>query len=105
VQETKKEEAKPIVATPAEANKPINKEAQKELQKQQRLFQQLEKQVADLNKKKTELEAKLAAPDTYSNPDEFKKTEAAYKAATQQLAAANKEYEVVFEKLMELEGS
>jgi len=86
------------------AKQAINKEAQKELQKQQRLFQQLEKQLADLNKKKTELEARLAEPDTYSNPDEFKKTEAAYKKATQELETDNKEYEVVFEKLMELEG-
>lgn len=82
----------------------FDKEGQKELKKQQRIFEQVEKRIADLNTKKAELESRLASPDTYSNPQQFKQTEADYKTTMQQLEAANKEYEVVFEKLMELEG-
>lgn len=75
----------------------------KELQAQQKLFQKLEKEVAQLNKEKEELEARLAHPDTYSNAEEFKKTEAAYKLNVTKLEAANKEYEIVFEKVLLLD--
>jgi ATP-binding cassette subfamily F protein 3 len=105
--EQKKTEPAPVAPPPSAApaaNTPINKEAKKELQKQQKLFQQLEQQLADLASKKTELEARLAAPDTYANPEEFKKTETAYRNVLQQLEKANKQYEEVFEKIMELEG-
>ena len=101
----KKQLAKQEEAVVNQPPKTIDKEAQKELKKQQRLFEQLEKQIAQLNSNKTELEAKLAAPDTYSNPEAFKQTEAAYKTTLQQLAKANKEYEVVFEKIVALESS
>ncbi len=73
------------------------------MQKQQKLFQKLEKDVEELNGKKEELERKLAHPDIYANADEFKKTEAAYKEATTRLEAANKEYEIVFEKMISLD--
>lgn len=76
---------------------------QKELQKQQKQFQKLEKEVAELSEKKAALEYKLAHPETYSNGDEFKTTEAAYKQVTTTLANANKEYEVVFEKIIALD--
>ena len=76
---------------------------QKELQKQQKVFQKLEKEVADLNIQKNELEAKLALPDIYSNGLEFKKTESAYKDVVSKLEQANKEYEVVFEKIISLD--
>ena len=42
-----------------QASTPINKEAKKELHKQQRIFQQLEEQIAQLNKRKAELESSL----------------------------------------------
>ena len=76
---------------------------QKELQKQQKAFQKLEKEVAELNTQKAELEARLALPDIYSKPDEFKNTEAAYKAALAKLETLNKEYELVFEKIISLD--
>lgn len=104
--EQKKAEPAPVPPPPppAEAAKPINKEVKKELQKQQKLFQQLEQQLAELASKKTGLEARLASPDTYANPEEFKKTETAYRDVLLQLEKANKQYEEVFEKIMELEG-
>ena len=95
---------------PVVENKPVQSSFQadksavkKELQKQQKLFQKLEKDVAELNTQKEELEAKLASPDTYSNGDEFKKTEASYKQIVSKLDIANKEYELVFEKIIRLD--
>ena len=76
---------------------------QAELKKQQKLFQKLEKDVADLTAKKEELEARLSHSDTYANADEFKKIEAAYKNVSAQLSSASKEYEIVFEKMISLD--
>lgn len=84
-------------------SKPGQSVVQAELKKQQKLFQKLEKDVAELTAKKEELEAKLSHSDTYANADEFKKTEAAYKNILSQLEAANKEYEIVFEKMISLD--
>jgi ATP-binding cassette, subfamily F, member 3 len=102
-EETVKKETVPVTPPskpPSSADKNLVK---KELQKQQKLFQKLEKDVADLNLKKEELEDKLAHPETYSNGDEFKKTEGAYKDVMAKLELLNKEYEVVFEKIILLD--
>lgn len=101
--------AAPVVVKQPEApkpvsNNPINKELKKELQKQQRLFQQLEEKIAALNKEKQTLEASLGHPETYGDKAKFVETETRYKKNTQELAALNKEYEVIFEKIMELES-
>jgi ATP-binding cassette, subfamily F, member 3 len=63
----------------------------------------LEKQIAELKAKKEDLEMSLTKPEIYANKDEFKKTETAYKEAVNKLAAANREYETVFEKIMVLD--
>ncbi|TAH05900.1 MAG: ABC transporter ATP-binding protein [Sphingobacteriales bacterium] len=101
--------AAPVIVKQPEApkpvsNTPINKELKKELQKQQRLFQQLEEKIAALNKEKQTLEANLGHPDTYGDKAKFVATETRYKKNAQELAALNKEYEVIFEKIMELES-
>jgi ATP-binding cassette subfamily F protein 3 len=82
----------------------INKEHKKELQKQQRIFQQLEEKVAILTKQKNELEAGLTDPATYSDKQKFIQAEAAYNKAAIELEQLNKEYEQVFEKIVELES-
>ena len=84
-------------------NTELYKREQKELQKQQRIFQQLEEKLAQLNQKKTELETALASPEVYGDKNKFLDTETAYKNITVELAQANADYEVVFEKVMELE--
>jgi len=89
--------------SPQAPSAPINKELKKELQKQQRLFQQLEEKIATLNKQKAQQEASLADPATYSDKDRFRQAEADYKKTNDELGKANKEYEQVFEKIMELE--
>lgn len=92
-------EQKPVIT----AGTSINKEVQKELQKQQRIFQQAEKLLSELNQKKTEVESKLSNPATYSNAEEFKKTEAEYQKVQSDIKAANATYEKAFELVMKLE--
>ncbi|MEO6611254.1 MAG: ABC-F family ATP-binding cassette domain-containing protein [Chitinophagaceae bacterium] len=82
---------------------PINKDTKKELQRVQKQFQQLEERIAGLNKKKTELEAALVDPATYSDKQKFLDAEAAFKKADTELKGLNTEYERLFEKIMELE--
>jgi len=94
-------QAPPAPKTPPPA--PITKEQKKELQKQQRIFQQLEEKIASLTRQKAQLEASLADPATYSDKTRFVQAEADYKRASDELNKANREYEQVFEKIMELE--
>jgi len=84
-------------------NTHIDKELKKEYQKHKNRFNQLEEKIAQLNKQKIELEAVMAAPDSYNNKDKFHQTETSYNKVTTELSTLNKEYEVVFEKVMELE--
>ncbi|HYM93107.1 MAG TPA: ABC-F family ATP-binding cassette domain-containing protein, partial [Chitinophagaceae bacterium] len=81
------------------------KEHKKELQKQQRIFQQLEEKIALLNSKKSGLEAALADPSTYANKGKFLQTETDYKNVSEELKQLNKQYEQVFEKIVQLESS
>lgn len=91
------EAPKPVVQAP------VNKEAKKELQKVQRQFQQVEEKVAQLTAKRTQLEASLIDPAIYSDKTKFVEAEMAYKKADLELKQLNKEYEQLFEKIMELE--
>jgi ATP-binding cassette subfamily F protein 3 len=102
VSEPVKKNDSPPVKT---VNTSVSSALKKELQKQQRTCEQLEKQVSDLTKEKETLELRLAAPDVYSNPGEFKKTEASYKQVTDQLKTATTSYEAALERLMELEDT
>jgi ATP-binding cassette subfamily F protein 3 len=101
---TKTEVLKPVtLPTPSSQNNGIDKELKKELTKQKTLFKQLEEKIADLTKKKAQLELDLALPDVYGDKTKFLQTETAYNNAANELTKANTEYEIVFEKLMELE--
>jgi ATP-binding cassette subfamily F protein 3 len=82
---------------------PVDKEVKKEYQKNKTRFQQIEEKLAQLNKGKAELEQLMASPDGYSNKEKFHQTEIAYKNISSELVTLNKEYEIVFEKVMELE--
>jgi ATP-binding cassette, subfamily F, member 3 len=81
----------------------IDKEVKKEYQKQKNRFTQLEEKIAGLTKTKIELEAGLATPEIYNDKNRFLQTETAYKNITIELQQLNAEYEIVFEKVMELE--
>lgn len=96
--------AQKMSKAPQQANTTINKDLQKELQKEQRRLSNLE---AELNKAKEEqqrLEAALGDPANYSDKDKFVKIEADYKKAKENRGILDKQYEVVFEKVMELEA-
>ena len=95
-------ETKPQPVAPAAA--PINKEAKKELQRQQKIFQQLESDISKLTEKKAQLQSSLALPEIYSDKNKFMQAEAEYKKAGTELDKLNKQYEEVFEKIMNLEG-
>jgi ATP-binding cassette, subfamily F, member 3 len=84
-------------------NNSIDKELKKEYQKHKNRFNQLEEKIAQLNKQKAELEAAMAAPDTYADRNKFQQTETNYNKIALELSSLNKEYETVFEKVMELE--
>jgi len=104
-EDQKKETAPKPEPQPAVNNKkPINKELQKELQKYQRQFGQVEHRLAECNEQKSTLEAALAAPETYANPELFKKTESDYQKVQQEIVQLNQQYEQLFEKILELEA-
>jgi ATP-binding cassette, subfamily F, member 3 len=88
---------------PSTTNSNIDKELKKEYQKYKNRFQQIEEKLAKLNAGKLQLEAAMASPDNYANKDKFHQTETEYKKITAELNLLNKEYETVFEKVMELE--
>ncbi|MEQ1554085.1 MAG: ABC-F family ATP-binding cassette domain-containing protein [Ferruginibacter sp.] len=88
-----------VIKVEKAVNIPINKEAEK-IKKQ---FNLLEVKIAELNKKKIALEAELGAPEIYSDNAKFVQTETTYKNLTAELLIANKDYEALFEKMMEVE--
>ncbi|MBA4198182.1 MAG: ABC transporter ATP-binding protein [Chitinophaga sp.] len=79
---------------------PINKE----LQKIQKQFQKAEEEVSRLNTLKAKLEADLGNPDIYKDVNKFQQTEKEYNNIKQQITLATKNYETLFEKIMELEN-
>jgi ATP-binding cassette subfamily F protein 3 len=97
-------EEKPVVQPVADQKQVINKELKKELQKQQRMLQQLEEKINTTTIEKNKMEAQLSDPSTYSDKDKFKQTETSYQKLSKDLKELNSEYEVAFEKVMELES-
>ena len=90
-------------ATPFRAA--VSKETQKELQKQQKLFQQLEEKIANLNKKKTDLESTMTDPAIYADKNKFIQVETDYKTTNQEISFFSKQYEETFEKIIVLESA
>ena len=82
---------------------PINKELQKELQKQQKKLSQIEASLSKSQEEQKQIELEMGKPDTYTNKQQFSQLENAYKSIKDQINALNKEYELVFEQIIELE--
>lgn len=95
---------KPVAKENAPVNNIINKDLQKELQKEQRRLANLETQLTKAKEEETRLENALGDPSNYSDKDKFVTIESDYKKAKNNKEILEKEYEVVFEKVMELEG-
>ncbi len=101
----KNDEIKPATKQQPSSNNNLDRDQKKELQKIQRQFQKAEEEVNKKNRKKAELELELGKPENYSDHQKFLALETEYKKVMQDLAAANADYEKLFEKIMEMEGS
>jgi len=104
VQETVPE---PVTVKPAQqetTNQAIDREKQKELQKQKRRLTNLETELNKCKEEKAKQETALGDPSNYSDPKKFQELEAAYKQTQAKWNELNKEYEEVFELVMEMEG-
>lgn len=82
----------------------ISNEQKKEFQKIKTQFKQVEEKLAILNTNKIDLENKLATPEIYSDKNKFIEVENNYKKATIAFEETNKEYEKLFEIIMEMEA-
>ena len=78
----------------------VDKEKKKELQKLQKRFEQVETSLATWQEKKELLEKQLGDPGIYASKDVFLKTERDFNQAMQEIESLNKEYEQLFEKIM-----
>jgi ATP-binding cassette subfamily F protein 3 len=87
--------------------KPVNTREQndrkKELQKQQKEFQKIEEQLNKAEEEKTKLEQLMSDQEVYANKEKFRDVEQKYKACVETLARVRKDYDTVFEKMLELE--
>jgi ATP-binding cassette, subfamily F, member 3 len=105
IEKQKKEETKQAEKHEIKTNntkpKPQNSN---ELQKLQKQFSKLESHLNELNQQKANAEAELAKPENYSDKNKFLELEERYKSVKQKLNISNKEYETLFEKIMQLES-
>jgi ATP-binding cassette subfamily F protein 3 len=80
-----------------------SRELQKEHLKIKKQFGLAEENIAKTTREKLKLENDLGLPEIYSDNQKFVETERKYNQVKSRLTKENKEYETLFEKLMELE--
>lgn len=80
--------------------KPLVNKDQQQLQKQ---FAKAEQELNSLNQRKTEIELELSIPENYADKNKFLQIENEYASVKQKIIKANKEYEILFEKMMEFQ--
>ena len=80
-----------------------DRELKKEQQRKQKKYQRIEEEVNKMQEEKTQLEAKLADPEFYADKDKFQKLDETYKAHTDKLDVLMKDYDKLFEELLEME--
>lgn len=85
-------------------SQPLNRELQRELQKQQKRLGNLEAEINSAKATKIRLENALSAPENYTDKSKFATAESEYNKAVQALKTLNNEYELVFEKVLEMEA-
>jgi ATP-binding cassette subfamily F protein 3 len=83
---------------------PIDKDLQKQIQKLQKAMSQLEKNIETLNKEKMEIENQMADPTIYSDVAKFQAIEKSYHDKNALINSMNKEYEIAFNDLADLES-
>jgi ATP-binding cassette subfamily F protein 3 len=96
----KPEPEKPA-APPATA---INKDHQKELQKEQRRLEKLDAELSKAKEALRKLETALGDPANYADKSRFVTIESDYNKAKANKQSLEKQYEEIFEKVMELES-
>jgi ATP-binding cassette subfamily F protein 3 len=97
----KKQEVKPVAPKPV--NTPELQQARKDYQSKMKTFQKLEGELEKLKAEKVELEGMLSDPSLYADKDKFVKLDDQYKQVSSRVEAKSKEYEKLFEEVMELE--
>ena len=83
---------------------PIDKDLQKQIQKLQKALTQLEHNIETLNKEKVDIELQMADPAIYSDVTKFQAIEKSYHDKNALIRSMNKEYEIAFNDLAELES-
>ncbi len=103
---TEKAKPEPVVVTEVKASPtgPIDKELQKQIQKLQKALTQLEHNIETLNKEKVEIELQMADPTIYSDVAKFQAIEKGYHDKNALIRSMNKEYEMAFNDLADLES-
>ena len=87
----------PKAITPNDKPQTTNSKDKQRLQKQ---FNKAEKELNDLNEKKTSLELELSKPENYADKNKFIELEKQYSDVKEKILVANKEYEKAFEEMM-----
>jgi len=100
------EEKKPVAVevTPEVKSGPIDKELQKQIQKLQRALTQLEHNIETLHKEKVAIELQMADSTIYTDHQKFQQIEKAYHDKNALIRSMNKEYEIAFNDLADLES-
>lgn len=101
--DVKKEPVK-VVEPIVKNTQPINKELQKELQKQQRRLSQVEESLSKAQEEQKKIETEMGDPSTYTNKNQFAQLEISYKTVKDKISNLYKEYEQIFEQIMEIEA-
>ncbi len=104
-QENKKKEetvVKPIQQS--KQNNSFNSEQQKEFQKLQKQFSKVESELERIKNQQKQIENDMALPDVYANRNKFVQLENEHKSNNQKITALTKEYEDLFEKVLEREA-
>jgi ATP-binding cassette subfamily F protein 3 len=83
---------------------PIDTDLQKQIQKLQKALTQLEHNIETLNKEKVDIELQMADPAIYSDVTKFQAIEKSYHDKNALIRSMNKEYEIAFNDLAELES-
>jgi ATP-binding cassette subfamily F protein 3 len=83
---------------------PIDKEHQKLVQKLQKQIAQIEQNLETLNTEKAAIELEMANPAIYADPAKFHIVEKSYQDKNALIKSINKEYEVAFNDLLQLES-
>ncbi len=101
---SKKEEPVVKPVQQPKQNTSFSSEQQKDFQKLQKQFSKVESELEQIKNKQKNIEADMAAPDVYADRNKFVKLENEYKSNTQKIISLSKEYEDLFEKILEREA-